>query len=292
MESQSQEIRELFEYAKKYDSLGDDYNAIKLFKKLARLSPDWCVPYRYLGTIYKSRNEWKPSFHYIQKALEANPQDQESWWNLGIVATAMKRWQIARLAWNETGYEFNSTKETAIHVEMGSVPVRLNPKGYPEIIWANRIDPARAYIESIPHPNSGKRYRDLILIDGAEQGYRIINNRRMPVYDELSVLQTSRYRTYAVELGDVDPLDVDALDRLCLAADLGFDNWMKATRSLVTHQSDKLPEYYNDLLSEEWNGSSYIVGIASQSEEELIELLSNWKVITLKEYYGFECMSD
>ena len=288
MTPQSQEIRELFEYAKKYDRLGDHYNAIKLFKKLIRLSPEWSVPYQYLGTIYKARNEWKPSFHYIQKALEADPQDQDSWWNLGIVATAMKRWQIARVAWNETGYNFNPTKVTAINAQMGSVPVRLNPNGHAEIIWATRIDPARAYIESIPHPQSGKRYRDLILIDGTEQGYRIVDNRRLPVYDELSVLQSSRYRTYAVELSDVTPNDVDVLDRLCLDADLGFDNWSKATRSVVTQQSGKLPEYYNDLLEEEWGGGAYVIGIAAESEEELVALLKNWEVITLKNYFTYE----
>ncbi|MFK7935129.1 MAG: tetratricopeptide repeat protein [Saprospiraceae bacterium] len=290
MTTQSSEIKEIFEYAKHYDRLGDHYNAIKLFKKLVRLSPEWSVPYQYLGSIYKTRKEWKPSFHYIQKAIEADPQDKESWCNLGIVATAMKRWQIARVAWNETGYDFNPKKETAIDAPMGSVPVRLNPNRQSEIIWATRIDPARAYIESIPHPQSGKRYRDLILIDGAEQGYRIVDNRRLPVYDELSVLQSSRYRTYAVELAEVTPNDIDVLDRLCLAADLGFDNWTKATRSVVAQQSGRLPEYYNDLLDEEWNGDAYVIGIAAKSEAELLALLKNWEVITLKNFYDYECV--
>lgn len=282
MTPQSEEIKELFQYAKHYDRIGDHYNAIKLFKKLVRLSPQWSVPYQYLGAIYKSRNEWKPSLHYIQKALENNPQDQASWWNLGIVATAMKRWQIARVAWNETGYDFNTTKITAIDIPMGSVPVRLNPDGHAEIIWATRIDPARAYIESIPHPNSGKRYRDLILIDGAEQGYRIVKNRRLPVYDELSVLRASRYQTYAVELTEVTNSDIEVLDKLCLDAEIGFDNWSKATRSVVAQQSGQLPEYYNNLLDEEWPDDACVIGMASKCEEELLSVLKNWEVITLK----------
>lgn len=287
---QSQEVQEIYNHAQEYDRIRDHYNAVKLFKKLIRLVPDWYKPYQHLGAIYKVRKEWKPSFHYIQKAIDANPQDEISWWNLGIVATAMKRWRLARIAWNETGYKFNDQKDTAIDVNLGIAPVRINPESRSEIIWTERIDPARAIIESIPHPASGKRYRDVLLIDGIEQGYSVVNQRKMPVYDELIVLSQSRYRTFVVELVDVEPNDITILDKLCLNADLGFDNWSKATRSLVTKRSNVLPEYYTDYIPEDWNGSSYIVAIAAHQEEEVLEVLKSWEVITLKNYHEIECV--
>ena len=74
-----------------YDQKGDVYNAVKLYKKVIRLSPDWSAPFSFLSLIYKKRCEWRPSLHYSQKAIENNPFDEKAWYNLAIAATALKK---------------------------------------------------------------------------------------------------------------------------------------------------------------------------------------------------------
>ena len=66
----------LFLQAAEYDRQGDIYNAVKLYKRIIKMAPDWSAPFSYLSLIYKCRNEWRPSLHYSQKAIENNPFDE------------------------------------------------------------------------------------------------------------------------------------------------------------------------------------------------------------------------
>lgn len=286
----SYDAQHLLSKAKEYDICNDHYNAIKLYKKVIRLSPQWGEPYRCLGEIYKYRREWKPSFYYIQKALEINPDNEKSWWSLGIVATALKKWRWAREAWNKVGYQLRRNNK-ALVLDMGAVPVRLNPKGKAEIVWATRIGPVRAVIESIPHPDSGKNYHDIVLLDTEPSGFHIVKNKRIRVYDELEVIKTSRYKTFSVVLETADTKAINILDRLCLDADLGFDNWSKATHSLVRKNNQSLPEYHSEDLDFSYLHEAYLVAIAAHSEKEVQQVLKNWEIITLYSYRDVELLS-
>lgn len=273
----------LFQKAQEYDLQGDHYHAVKIYKKIIKLAPAWAEPYRCMGEIYKARKEWKPSFYYTQKALENNPSDEVAWWNLGIIATALKKWQLARVAWNRVGYALREN-DKAIELELGAVPIRLNPKSQPEIVWAHRIDPVRARIASIPAPSSRKCFRDLILFDTEHRGFRILKGKRIPVYDELQVIKTSGYETYQVTLETTQFSDIKTLDQLCLDADLGFDNWTKATKAFVNQDTDSLPEYYNEGLHSPTTHSHYVVAMAALSEQDVLEVLNNWRLITLQNF--------
>lgn len=279
----SKQATYLFQKAQEYDQRGDHYHAVKIYKKIIKLAPAWAEPYRCMGEIYKARKEWKPSFYYTQKALENNPSDEIAWWNLGIIATALKKWQLARGAWNRVGYALREN-DKAIELELGAVPIRLNPKHQPEIVWAHRIDPVRARIASIPAPSSGKCFRDLVLFDTEHRGYRILKGKRIPVFDELQVIKRSGYQTYQVTLETAQFSEVEVLDQLCFDADLGFDNWTKATRTLLNKNANFLPEYYNENLQKETSYSHYIVAMAALSEQEVAEVLNNWKLITLNNF--------
>ena len=144
---------QLYRLVVEYDRRGDVYNAVKLCKRLARMAPDWSAPFAFLSRTYRSRMEWKPTFHYCLKAVEHNAFDENLWETLGIAATALGEWETARYAWNQLGFHFKPSAE-ALHLDLGIMPIRLNPSTMPEIVAARRIDPVRCVIESIPQPSS------------------------------------------------------------------------------------------------------------------------------------------
>src|SRR5690606_12324827 len=113
---------------------------------------------------------------------------------------------------------------------------------------AFRIDPARAIIESIPQPSSGRRYKDLILLNTKSNKDFILHGKKLAVFDELGLLKTSRWRTYAVVLQTNSQKDVDILANLCKVADVGFDNWSNAARFLQSNLHPKLMEFYDQTI--------------------------------------------
>jgi len=279
------DIQSIFDQALAYDRAGDAYNAVKLYKKVVRLAPHWSLPYHFLSLFYRQRNEWKPSFHYSQKATETNPEDKTAWHILATSATALRRWQIARKAWNELGFEFRQTNKI-LDLDLGLIPVCINPKTKPEIIWARQIDPARAQIESIPQPASGRRYKEIILIDNQPVAHRRLRDKRVPIWEELESIRLSAYDTYAVILETDEKSKVDILDKLCFDAEIGFDNWSKATRQFQIRNQGILPEYFGaDIFAKVHGNTNYqLIALAAKSAIEVKEVLYAWKIITLQTY--------
>jgi hypothetical protein len=81
-----------------------------------------------------------------------------------------------------------------------SACVRANPSGAADVVWGMRIDPARIRIENVPLPASERRYGDILINDGAEEGTRIRNGREYSVFDELGIWKTSPFSTFEVQL--------------------------------------------------------------------------------------------
>jgi len=282
---QENNIQLLFEEALAYDRAGDAYNAVKLYKKIVKLAPDWSLPYHFLSLFYRQRNEWKPSFHYSQKAIETNPEDKTAWHILATSATALRRWQTARIAWNELGFEFRKT-DKILNLDLGLIPVCINPRTKPEIIWARQIDPARAQIESIPQPSSERRYKEIILIDNQPIAHRNLRGKRVPVFEELESIRLSPYDTYAVIIETGAKNFIDILDQLCQDADIGFDNWSKATRQFWLRNQELLPEFFGaEIFSKAHEETNYqLIAFAAKSHFEIKEILHAWKIITLQSY--------
>jgi len=78
--------------------------------------------------------------------------------------------------------------------------VRLNPRSSGEVVWGERLDPARLLILNVPLPESRHRFRDIVLNDGAENGTRVVDGDQVPVFDELGVWRASEYSTLRVRL--------------------------------------------------------------------------------------------
>lgn len=279
---------QLYRLVVEYDRRGDVYNAVKLCKRLARMAPDWSVPFAFLCRTYRSRMEWKPTLHYCMKAVEHNAFDENLWETLGIAATALGEWETARYAWNQLGYHFKPSAE-AIDLDLGIIPLRLNPATQPEVVAARRVDPVRAIIESIPQPSSGRRYGDLVLVENKPNqtgaSVQFYQQRRvLPLHDELQLLKSSNWHTYSVMLFTATAADVDVLANLCLSANLGFDNWSNATRFFQPNLHRNVAEYFDQAIFGKIEREVYLVAMAARQFGEIEKALSTWRVITLKEH--------
>ena len=87
---------------------------------------------------------------------------------------------------------------------LGAVPIRIDPHGAPEVVWCERLDPARVRIASVPFPESRRACGDVLLTDGEPRGYREYAGRQVPVFNELELLAASKFSTFAVTLSAPD----------------------------------------------------------------------------------------
>jgi tetratricopeptide (TPR) repeat protein len=140
MENTHQPYQTLLEEAIELENNGHTGEAIKLYRKIINLSPNWSSPYYNLALIYKYQCDCGESFHYNQKAIETDVNNAAAYWNLGIAATALNDWKTARQAWNYFGLKLD-VNDDELNMNLGSTPVRLSSNS--EVIWTRRIDPAR-----------------------------------------------------------------------------------------------------------------------------------------------------
>src|SRR5579862_2444045 len=97
---------------------------------------------------------------FNERALTCEPAGEEAYWNLGIAATALG-------------------------MGLGLVPIRLDPDGNGEVVWCDRLDPARALIRNVPTLESGFREGDIVLHDGEPKGKRELNGKFVSVFNAL-----------------------------------------------------------------------------------------------------------
>jgi hypothetical protein len=121
-------------------------------------------------------------------------------------------------------------------MEIGPTPIRMQVKHH-EVVWCERIDPARAFVRSIPLPESGRRYGDLLLHDGAPAGTRMLEGRELSVFDELALLAPSDLNTYVVKVVASVPAAMDDLLGAFLAASIPAEDWTGSVRMLATRSA-------------------------------------------------------
>jgi hypothetical protein len=158
------------------------------------LDPEFHEAWFDLGLLHKWSRSWDEAFRCNLRAAElvGERADEPAWWNLGIAATALRRWDVARRAWQAYGLPVPDG-EGAVDGDYGYAAVRLNPESEPELVWGRRIDPARVRIESIPLPGSGHRWGDIVLHDGEPVATREVDGTNRLVFDELERWEASPY---------------------------------------------------------------------------------------------------
>jgi tetratricopeptide (TPR) repeat protein len=269
------------ERGRELDRLGRAADAIQEYERASRLDPTWSVPLFNLGLVHKYAGAWEHSLRCNHRASELAPDDQGAWWNLGIAATALGRWDVARSAWRGAGFTVPDG-QGPIDLPFGRTPVRLNPDTDGEVVWADRLDPARAAIRSIPLPQSGFRFDDVVLHDGAAKGYRQRGGREVPVFDCLTLLTASPFSTWVaeVELGPAaaaaTPSAIDLLIDLAESRNLAAEDWSTSINPICKACSEGRPFADHDHPRREITGPRRIA-IASRDGEVVRAVVEAWE---------------
>jgi tetratricopeptide (TPR) repeat protein len=244
------------------------------YRRAAEADPEWSVPWYNLGLLCKNQGRWEESLEYNHRATDLAVEDRDAWWNLGIAATALGRWSEARQAWFRCGLSI-PPGEGAPACDFGAIPVRLNPQASGEVVWAERIDPARAIVQSIPLAASGFRFRDVVLHDGAARGYRRYLGRELPVFDVLTRLEGSSYVTFEVRAEIESVADYEVLARTAADLDGAAENWATTIRYTCKACSEGRPHHLHDTDAAAAS-RGLPCAVAARDRDHLDRILSVW----------------
>jgi tetratricopeptide (TPR) repeat protein len=252
--------------------------AIDHYTRAIAIDPSWSVPFYNLGLLYKYEGDWQRSLEANLRATELDPQDQAGWWNLGIAATALEQWDMARHAWRGAGIKVPAG-DGPIDFPCGQTPIRLNPDADAEVVWSQRLDPARARLVNIPLADYC--FGDVVLNDGAAVGHRKLGDDNVPVFNCLELLEASPFSTWVVliELGDAEPDGTPSLDRLEELArerELAAEDWSRSVQMLCKACSEGMPHDHDDQDPREVKGP-HRVAVAARSRAEVADLLAEWQ---------------
>jgi tetratricopeptide (TPR) repeat protein len=252
---------------------GQIAEAVNYYQKAIKLWPAWATPWYNLGLLRKEQRNWQESLRCNQKAVALDPSEQDAWWNLGVAATALADWTEARRAWKGFGIEIPEG-EGPIEMEIGLTPIRINPYDDAEVVWCRRIDPARAVIACVPLPQSDHRFGDLLLHDGAPNGFRKVDDKDVPVFDELQLLTPSEYGTFEVIVSGVKPEDIDSLSDLAAEDGLAAEDWSSNLRAICRACSEGrgVGKHTHDIEQTDYRR----IGFAAVSEIQTREILRKW----------------
>ena len=248
-----------------------------LYKLASMLAPRWSVPWYNLGLLTKNTGRWRESLIFNQRALSLNLEDEGACWNLGIAATALHDWPEARRAWKHYGIDIGEGAGEVITPAVTAC-VRLNPKSSGEVVWGERLDPARLVILSVPLPESRHRFRDIVLNDGAENGTREMGDTQVPVFDELTVWRASEYSTLKVKLRVPNDDSERQLVKICDASGIGVEDW--STVKIICDECSRGNPGPHDCKSKETNAGIRIFGLAAKKQEDAARALRKWTTIT------------
>jgi len=239
------------------------------YRAAAEAKPKWAVPWYNLGLMQKYRGNWEASLDCNLRSAELDPSDEASWWNAGIAATALGRWDVARRAWQSFGISI-PPGDGPIEMELGHIPIRLSVG---EVVWSRRIDPARAVLISVPLPSSGHHWGDLMLHDGAANGYRMLGGHQVPVFDALACLRPSAFVTFVAAL-EAEGNDLGLLSSVAESFGGAAEDWSTNTRILCKECSEGTPGHLHD--ADHVAPAHPHCGIAACDEPHAQEILSAW----------------
>ena len=258
----------------------NDYaEAIECFGKAIEMEPEWSVPHYNLGLTHKFCKNWQECREHNWKAHQLDPEDEAAIWNLAISSVAVGDWESARTAFTGIGLEVPD-EPGPWTFNFGITPIRVNPEENPEVVWARRLDPVRASLINVPFADCGRRYGDIVLHDGAPNGYRLLGDREVPVFDELKLLEVSPLHTFEVILESTE--SVESLVALMEEHELQAENWSKSVRFLCRACSEGRPHESHDHDLEEPPDDLIRLGVAATDQALIEEVVGRWKAGSVK----------
>ncbi|KAA1426972.1 tetratricopeptide repeat protein [Nocardioides antri] len=272
---------------------GDVERAGQLAAEMTRVAPESFEAWFEAGLHAKARRDWPRCAKWNERAMELFGQHQvdeyggvnPAAWNLGIAATAIGDWALARRAWTTFGVTGMAAESNSpIDMDLGQVPIRLNPDrpsltlqsvpeyGETEVVWCWRRSPAHAVIASVPLPESGHRFRDVVLHDGEPKGTRRNGESEVPVFDQLERLEESGLPTWQLQVEGATDEDLASLADLAGPRGLGLDDWsgIKVMCSTCSHGSAD-PDHVHPPAKP----GSRTLGLAGD-EPALAQVLDQW----------------
>jgi tetratricopeptide (TPR) repeat protein len=284
----NEQAAKLLDLAMDLEKEGKTKEAIEVYLETIKAAPLWATPYYNVGLMYKYQGDWHNSLNYNEMAVQLDPTDKPSIWNWAIAATALKDWRTARKAWRKFGIPVPFGDENAeIRMKIGSTPVRL--KTNREVVWVTRIDPARAIIDNVPTAESKRRYKDIILNDGAPNGMRTYDGHDFPVFDELELFEKSGYATFSAWVSVLRPQSLESLEKTLEEKDCGFENWTKTIRYVCKQCSEGKPhEHHDKALPKQVETGHYLLGLAAKNEMDLRHIIRTWALQTRSDILEFE----
>ena len=245
-----------------------------LYRLATLVSPGWSAPWFNLGLLAKHAHRWEDSMRFNQRAVELNSNSQAAWWNLGVAATALRDWEEARRAWAGFGIEVPGTSGE-VRLDPQDACVRLNPGTDGEVVWGTRLDPARLLVLNVPRPESGHRYRDIVLNDGVPEGTRELGGIKVSVFDELQLWEASDYLTYQVELEVPSEAAVPRLLEACRDPDLGVEDCSTIRMTCDECSRGNLAPHVCSNVASPSSRRKFAFG--AHEEEELRSALNRWR---------------
>jgi hypothetical protein len=275
------------------DEAGDAGLALVLASELLELTPKSYYCWFQAGLLSKALGNWPESLDRNKRALKLfTPKDADEFnganpaaWNLGIASTALGDWSTARHAWVAYGLDKFRAESGPIDVDCGMAPVRLNPDqpslphqvlfsaGNTEVVWCWRRSPAHAVIASVPLPESGHRFRDIVVHDGEPKGTRRLDGQEVSVFDELGRLEESGLPTWQAQVAGATGDDVQALSDLLGQRGLGLDDW-SGIRLMCSKCSHGAPQDGHDHIPTTSDDAQRL-GLAGH-ESDLGQVIETW----------------
>lgn len=258
---------------------GKDLEALNAYLKATVLDPSKSESFYNIGLIYKYLGEWNQSLKYNTKAYELDPEDEAARWNIAIAATALRRWSIARNAWKDDDIPLDG-ESGPIKMNFGMTPICLNPDTSGEVVWATRIDPVRAIIDSVPYKESGFKYRDVVLHDGVAVGYRKVGEIEYPVFNVLELFEQSRFSTEVASVSICSGQDLEKLEAIFSRTQSRFEDWTANIRAICRQCSEGRPHNHHDNeLGNQWE-SERTLGIAVNKGDNFLKLFEEWQLVS------------
>jgi hypothetical protein len=262
-----------------YDA-GNLAEARARFDALLAVAPN-APDYHYMqGLVCKYLGDWPVSLHHNLRSIALRTEgDEASRWNAAIAATAIGDWNQARRQWADCGIDIPENRG-AIDATFGVASIRLNPWSSGETLFGRRIDPVRARLINVPLPDSGYRYGDVVLHDGAATGQRRFHQSMVPVFNAMQRLEASEFHTFAVFVTCPQREDLAALVDARVPGVAFIEDWTDGIFHYCLRCSYGAPHRHRD---EDTNANADVwrpersLGIAAQSRHSVAKLLAQWK---------------
>ena len=130
-------------------------------------------------------------------------------------------------------------------------------------------------ILNVPLPESGHRFHDIVLNDGAPNGTRVDKHgTEVPVFDELSIWKVSEYSTFRVIVHIPEESAEKHLVDLCLAHQLGVEDW--TTIRILCAKCSRGNPGPHECDAKPLEDGSQRFGFGAKRQEDLASVLQEW----------------